>query len=292
MIREVFEDADVLFAVSLDLQLDRFARDGVKALFAGLGDHAFVLGELCVQEMTVLVDELALGAGDLQTVRARVFARRRDEHTRRAVCVLRHSRHVVLDLDVVVLADRAVCEDPLRHTEDPLPQVQIVRALVQKHTAAFTSPCRTPSAAVVVGLRAVPVRDDPDAALQLAQLAALYHLAHLLIELVRSLIVHDPERKTALFRLVHEFVDLLRVYADRLLAQHVDARVKGVHADDGVPVVRRRDHDRVDIAGREHLLVVGVIRHRVSADGPCPVQSRRLDVADRRQNRPRYLAAK
>ena len=42
------------------------------------------------------------------------------------------------------MAVLAVAHHAVRHAEDPLPQVKLMRALVQQHAAAFACPRRTP----------------------------------------------------------------------------------------------------------------------------------------------------
>ena len=136
-------------------------------------------GILSEGELAVLRDELAVLADHLEAVRARRLPRRRDEDARRAVGVLKVGGDLVLDLNVVVLAEADVGADGGGHAADPLHQVELVRALVRQHAAALAGPRRPPAALVVVLLGAEPVGDDPVHAPQLAQLAALDHLAHL-----------------------------------------------------------------------------------------------------------------
>ncbi len=168
--------------------------DGRKALSCGEREFSFIHFKLGVHKSAGLIHELTLRACYLKSVCSGEFTCRCDEHACRTVRVLCHSGNIVFYLDVVILAVFAVRVDRGRHTEYPLPQVKVVRALIEKNTAAFACPCSSPSAAVVVRLSSVPVGYDPYASLQLSERTVLYHFAHLLVELVCALVVHDTER--------------------------------------------------------------------------------------------------
>ena len=185
----------------------------------------------------------------------------------------------------MILAVFAVRVDRGRHTEYPLPQVKVVRALIEKNTAAFACPCSSPSAAVVVRLSSVPVGYDPYASLQLSERTVLYHFAHLLVELVCALVVHDTERLAALLCSFHEGVNALCVNADRLLGKNIQSVFKRVYTDDGMEIVRRRYHNSVNKSALYHLMGVGKIRHAVTANSASPIKSVRLNIADCRKNR-------
>ena len=232
-----------------------------KALFARHAEFALRHGELPPGQLAFFPNKLAFVACNLQTVRARALTRRGDERARRTVRVLGVSRHFVLNLNVVPMAVLAVAHHAIRHAEDPLPQVKLMWALVQQHAAAFACPRRTPRAAVVVCLRAVPVRDDPNAAFQFAQLAALHDLAHFLELRVRALIVHDAEHLARFFRGRIHFLHLLRVNAGRLLRQHVLALFKSIDRNGGVEVMRCRHDHRVTHTAVDHFLVVFIARY-------------------------------
>ena len=58
-------------------------------------------------------------------------------------------------------AETAHRADAERHPEHPLPEIEVVRGLIEQHAAAFTGPSRAPAAGGVVGIRPEPVGDRP-----------------------------------------------------------------------------------------------------------------------------------
>ena len=83
--------------------------------------------------------------------------------------------------------------DLYRQTAYPLPQIQLVGALVQKNSSALTRPGCTPVSRIIVCLRAVPVGDYPVGAADLSVNAGLHKLTHFAIYAVGTLIEHHAE---------------------------------------------------------------------------------------------------
>ena len=122
-------------------------------------------------DLVVLGDDLAPVSRDLQPVRPGRVSRGRDEHARRPVGVLHEGGDVVFDFDVVVFSEVAERAHAGRHAADPLPQVEVVRALVGQHAAALAGPRGAPAAGVIVTLGPEPGGDDVVGALDLTQFA-------------------------------------------------------------------------------------------------------------------------
>ena len=141
-----------------------------------------------------------------------------------------------------------------RHTHQPLPEIELVRVLVEQHAAAFPFPGGAPAAGVVVTLRAIPVGDDPVGAADLAQLAAVDQIFHFLIQRVGPLVIHDAEHHVALPGAGVHLLDLRGVDACWLLTQGMNAVAHRQHRQVRVIVMRRGDNDRIDKPALEHLL--------------------------------------
>src|SRR5699024_8611752 len=117
-----------------------------------------------------------------------------DEAAGRAVFIGRDDGDVVLDVDLAVAAAQALGVHGLGDAADPLPQVELMRGLVDQDAAAFAAPGGAPFALLIVAVRAPPGVDDPVGAADLAELAGSDDLLDLLVELVGALVEHDAER--------------------------------------------------------------------------------------------------
>src|SRR5699024_8256344 len=141
----------------------------------------------------------------------------------------------------------------------PLPQVELVRSLVDQDAAALAAPGRAPCRLVVVALRAPPGGDDPGGVAQLPELAGVDQGLQVGVHGVRALVEHDREGRLGMGgREGVHLLDLLRVHPGRLLGEGVDALADRGDRHLRVQVVRHSGHHRVDIAGIEHGDVVVV----------------------------------
>ena len=140
-----------------------------------------------------------------------------------------------------------------RQAADPLPQVQLVGALVQKHAAALAGPGGAPAALIEIALGTVPVRDDPVGAADAAVLAGLHQLPHLAVDAVGALVEHQAEHhlRVLVRHLIH-LPHLLGVYAGGLFHHHVDGALHALDGQPGVVVVGHGDDARVHEAAVQH----------------------------------------
>ena len=83
--------------------------------------------------------------------------------------------------------------DLFGHTAYPLPQIELVGALIEQDAAALARPCCTPVARIIICLRTVPVGYYPVGTAYIAVLTALYKLTHFAINAVCTLIEHHTE---------------------------------------------------------------------------------------------------
>lgn len=146
-----------------------------------------------IRQGSTFHDELALFAGHFETVGSGGFSGCCDEDTRAAVFIFHVGGHAVLHFDIVIAAKLTEAAHLFGHAKDPLEQIEIVRALIEQHSAAFPLPCGTPSTRGIVGMCAEPIGDDPVDALNFSQLSSLNHAADLLINGIRSLVEHGRE---------------------------------------------------------------------------------------------------
>ena len=198
-------------------------------------------------ERVLFADDLPARAQHLEAVGARGVRRGGDERARRAVCKFEVGRHVVLRFDVVPFAEMAEGVHLIRHAADPLQQVELVRALVQQHAAAFALPRGPPAARIVIILRAEPVGDDPVHAADLADRPALDEVVHADVQRVGALVVHHGEQAPALFGGGVHLLDLLCVHPRGLFAHDVQALAQRADGQRRVAVMRHGDDDGVHV---------------------------------------------
>ena len=186
----------------------RLVRRDVRHRHIRLAETAFIFADEAVgrrirsgqRQPSVFVDQLAARQGDFKPIGSGRLARAGDECARRAASIFDIGRHVVLDLDVMPAAEPAECAHTNRHAADPLPQIEIVRRLIEQNAAAVRRPCRAPRTGIVITLRAQPIGDDDAGALDAAQLAGVNQPLHFPISGVGALIEHGAERPATLVR--------------------------------------------------------------------------------------------
>ena len=144
-----------------------------------------------------------------------------------------------------------------RDSADPLPQVELVRSLVDQDAAAFAAPCCTPIAGAIVCIRAVPAVDDPVGTADLAELSALDLFTDLDVQRVCTLIEHDSECQLRMTgcALVH-LADVLGGNTGRLLNQSMNAMLQSIHSNFRMEVMRKGRDNRVDQTGGNHFFIV------------------------------------
>jgi hypothetical protein len=228
----------------------------------------------------VLDDDLAPIAEDLEPVGTGDVVRAGDERARGAVAVVDQRGDLVLHRDVPADPISELGIDGLRDAADPLPEVELVRRLVDEDAAPLAAPGGAPRTGVVVPLRPPPGGDDPVGAPDRADLAGLDDLLEPTVERVHALVEHDAEGELRLRGGERdEIVRLLRVHAGRLVDERVDSAAERRDAHLRVQVVRHGRDDRVDVAARDHLEVVLMDRD-VGVGRPRQVLLGRVDVAD------------
>ena len=143
------------------------------------------------------------------------------------------------------------------HTAQPLEQIQLMRALVDQHAAAFSGPGASPSALIVISLRTVPVRDYPVYTLDTAQPAAFDEFLCETVQLVGALVIHYAEYEFGFGSrdLVH-LSDRLRIHARGFFDKCVQPFFQRVDGDYGVIVVRSGDKDGVYLSRVYQRLVI------------------------------------
>ena len=204
-----------------------------------------------------------------------------DEHAGMPVLIFHIGGHIVLHLDVLPLPVMHEGLHLFREPQDPLPEIQLMRALVQQHAAALAAPGGPPVPAVIIVLAAVPVGDEPVGPADPPVPAALDQLPHLPVHAVGPLIEHHREHGFGmLFRLRVHFPNLLRIDSGRLFAQHMNPPPEALDDIFRMVVVGNRDHAGVQQPAVQHgqgVVKISDVRRHVF---PGPGDPVRIDVRD------------
>ncbi len=142
-----------------------------------------------------------------------------------------------------------LCRNLNRHSAYPLPQIELVRALIEQHSAALPRPRRAPCARIVVCLRSVPIRDKPARAAYLPVAPAAHKLFHFPVNMVGALVEHHSEYHSGSRRRFVHLSHLLRVNSRRLFHHNMDMSLKALFCVPGVVVMRHSHKRRVYQSG-------------------------------------------
>ena len=118
-----------------------------------------------------VANQLPTVQGNLKAIGSRRVAGRGDKGAGRAVRVLDVGSDIVLHLDIMPASKVHMRVNLDRHAAYPLPEIEVVRALIEQHTTALSAPGGAPFARIIIRLRAIPVGDDPTGAADRAKLA-------------------------------------------------------------------------------------------------------------------------
>lgn len=255
---EVLKNFDVLAAalVDGDVHVPGFGHGE-----GGLGFHAKLAHRLTValevDACPVDDGESALLGGDFEAVGARCFTGGGDKGGRGAVFVLENGGDIVFDFDFVETSELAEATNAVRHAEEPLEQIKVVRALVHEDAAALPFPGAAPAAGGVVIISAEPVGDLPVNAADGAEFTGINEVLDLLEDGVGALVEHGRED----FALVgvggDEAFAVGLVNGDGFFNQHMKSGLEGGDADGGVGEVGGADEDGIDFAAQDHFMDIG-----------------------------------
>jgi hypothetical protein len=259
-IGEIFEDASVLFAVVSgggDLDFPNFW----SAKMASGGGAEFGHGDdvTAVVEFVIFEDEFAAFASNFEAVSAGSFSGGGDEDAGGAVFVLEVSGDIIFYFDVVVATDFAEATDFIGQAEDPLEEIEVVGALIEKHAAAFSAPGSAPSAGGVIVFGAEPIGDNPVDATDGAEFSSLNQFPHFLVVGVGALVEHGSENLFFIFVGGDEAFAVSLMDGEGLFHKDVEALLESVDADGGVIVVRGGDEDGIDFPGADHFCGTGEV---------------------------------
>ncbi|MPN06677.1 hypothetical protein SDC9_153933 [bioreactor metagenome] len=168
-----------------------------------------------------------------------------------------------------------------RHAEEPLPQIKLVRTLVEQYAAAFAPPGRPPVAGVVIVLAAEPVGDDPADSPDGAEFPGIDQLFELPVHGRGPEIEHGRfDRRRILLRRAQQSLCLGLVDRNRFFHDQMLARRHGADRQVDVTVMRRGDNHRVNrsFAEKAFRIVEGPAIRRQT--GRNPLQRRGADIAD------------
>ena len=232
-----------------------------------------------------LHDQASALRRDFQAVCAGRLAGRGDEDDARPVLILKIGRHIIFDFNFMMKAQLAEAAHLRRHSEDPLVEIKVVRALVQQNATALACPCGTPAAGGIVGLGTEPVRDCPGDPPDFSEFAALHQRPDFLINRIRSLVEHRG--KNLLLRPVgcDQPLTVRLVNGDRLLDEHMQSRVQRRNPNGRVGKMRGGDKDGVHFSGGDQF-VAGCAAEKIR----ILRNLFRISIADGGERAPRNLS--
>ena len=194
----------------------------------------------------MLRDQASAFQCDFETVCTRCICSCGDENTGCTIFKFEICGNIILNFNIMPFSIMAESTNAGWKTADPLQEVEIVRALVQKNAAAFAVPGSAPFAGIVVRLRAVPVGDDPVHAFDLTVFAALYHLVHFAVNTVGTLAEHHTEDAVGFRSCFVHLADLLCINACRFFTHNMKSMLQS--HDDVTRMIVVRDSDKNGIA--------------------------------------------
>ena len=290
MICEGLQHTDVLFvaAVCLDLQMLHIRL--LETFLFRAAKLSLIDTQLIKEQFSVLTDDLAHLKGQFQTIGTGSVAGSGDKHAGCAVLILQIGGHIILHFNIVPL--RLMTEGTYlrRHPAQPLQQIQLMRALIQQHAAAFSVPCSLPARRIIIALGAIPVSHDPIHTLQRSKLTAFNHLMELSVDTIGSLVQHQRIHLITLCRDLIDLSHLLRIYAGRLFTDHVYSMGQTIAGELRMKIMRCSDQDRVADTGVDHFLSVVKNLHLLRQCLSGPVQPALSDIRYSCQHHGRYFA--
>ena len=152
------------------------------------------------------------------------------------------------------LAVMSNCQNLHGQAADPLKQIQIMRALIQEHSSALSVPGCAPVAGIIICLCAVPVRNNPVHALNLAVFSSGYKLVHLTVHMICPLIEHHAEYNIRLCRRFVHLTHLLRIHTGRLFAHNMQSLAECPDRECRMLIMRNRNQHGVTAAGIYQLV--------------------------------------
>ena len=170
---------------------------------------------------------------------------------------------------------------PARHSKNPLEEIEIMRALVEKHAAPLATPGRAPAAGRVIRLGAEPIGDDPVDPADRAEFAAVNHFANFDVIRVSALVKHLGEHDRLPGMPGNKPLAIGLVDPERFFGEHMETGSERRQPDGGMCVVRRGDDNGVHRAGLEEFLVCGEARPILEFLQPCWIQ-----ITDRAEHAP------
>ena len=204
-------------------------------------------------QLVIFHDQFCFVHLDLKTVCSVGIAGAGDKYAGCTVGVFHISGNIVLYFNVVPLAVVQMRGDVDGHAADPLPQIQLMGALVQQNTAAFSCPGSTPITGIVIRLAAIPVGDQPVGAANASVFSGVYKFTHFAVDAVGSLVEHQTKydlRVLGCF-FVH-FTDLLGIDTGRFFHHDMNAAFHTFDGEGGVVIVRRANKAGVNKSAVQH----------------------------------------
>ena len=239
------ENAVVLGVEAVGFDVDPFAGWLCKAFFGGIAEFPFADVQFVNRQLEIVADNLCFVHRDFKPVGAGRVAGGGDKYAGCAVWIFQIGGDVVFYLDIMPFAFMTEGGHLAGHPADPLQQVEVVRALVEQHTAAFTGPGRSPCARIIVRLGTVPAGDDPVDPFDLAVFSALDQFPHFAEDAVGALVEHHGKGHIAFCSNFVHLPDRFCVDAGGFFAHDVQSLFHRLDGQDRVLIVGCCDDDGV-----------------------------------------------
>ena len=223
--------------------------------------------------------EAAFGSPDLQPVHPRILPAGAYKRAVKSSRILQLDVRPVLHLEIIVFSIVQRGKYPVRHAEQPLPDVKIMLALVDQETAALALPGAPPGSGPMVCRSPEPCIADPDRPLKLSQTAGCDNLPGLLIRRVGAHVKNHSIAHPGFLCPAQETPHFTGAYPSRLIGEDMLSRLRSPAPDFHMACVRRNNHRRVKIAAVGHRIVHILINSRTRKFPAQPLLSRKVSAA-------------
>ena len=175
------QHTNVLFVQSIGFYFNFGAIGLIKSALCSFAPSTFVLCQFVQYQLIILTNQLAHFHINFKTVGAGGISCGSDKYSSGTIGILQIGGHIVFYLDIMPLANVTKSVYLAGQSTNPLQQIQLMGALVQQNTAAFTCPSSTPCTGIIINLGTIPVSNNPVYTLDCSQFATVYQFMHFAI---------------------------------------------------------------------------------------------------------------
>ena len=204
-------------------------------------DLPFILFQVPAPDNTVFTDHFPPFTVDFKPVGSRQISCGSYKGSGRAVFKLQIGCNIIFHFNMMPFSFMAYGPDLYRHPAHPDQQIQLMGALVQQHTAAFTGPGRPPCSGVVIPLRPVPVGNQPGDSLNPAKVSGIQSIPNRPVSTVCPLVKHIGKAHSCFPCCFCHVPGCVHRNRCRFFAQYVEAVLHCFHRQRLMAVMRCSD---------------------------------------------------